>query len=131
MTREIDHTKACFVIMPFGTKLVGDRRVDFDVVYENIFEPAIRATPLPEGGHLVPVRADANFFAGDIDRLSFEHLEYSRFAIADISALNPNVFFELGVRHRARATGTAVFRLAGPEFAVSRHIGACPGQPPY
>ena len=43
----------------------------------------------------------------------FEYLEYSRFALADISGLNPNVFYELGVRHRAQEAGTAVFRQVG------------------
>jgi tetratricopeptide (TPR) repeat protein len=42
----------------------------------------------------------------------FEYLEYSRFALADISGLNFNVAYELGARHRAREAGTAIFRQA-------------------
>jgi tetratricopeptide (TPR) repeat protein len=111
----IGYTRICFVIMPFGKKKVGDREVDFDFIYREVFAPAIETTPLPEGGDLtlVPKRTDQDFFAGDISQEMFEYLEYSRFALADISGLNANVFYELGVRHRAHEAGTAVFRQAG------------------
>jgi hypothetical protein len=47
----------------------------------------------------------------------FEYLEYSRFAVADISGLNANVFYELGARHRARESATAIFHQTGaPEL---------------
>ena len=65
---------------------------------------------MPDGRPLVIVRADADFFSGDIQDLTFRYLEYARFALCDITALNPNVFYELGVRHRARSSGTAIFR---------------------
>src|SRR4051794_12631170 len=49
MTTEIDYSRSCFVIMPFGTKPVGDKMVDFDFIYREVFLPAIEATPLGEG----------------------------------------------------------------------------------
>jgi tetratricopeptide (TPR) repeat protein len=113
VTDRTEYSHVCFVIMPFGRKRVGDRMVDFDFIYREVFAPAIEATALPEGGHLVPKRTDQEFFAGDISEEMFEYLQYSRFALADISGLNPNVFYELGVRHRANEGGTAIFRLAG------------------
>lgn len=118
--RALDYSRVCFVLVPFGTKSMIDERgisrtIDFDTVYENIFEPAIRATSLPEGGRLEPRRADKEFFASSIDVESFRFLEFSRFVIADITGLNPNVFFELGVRHRVRETGTAIFREVGTQ----------------
>jgi tetratricopeptide (TPR) repeat protein len=109
----IDYTQVCFVIMPFGKKKVGDQEVDFDFIYREVFAPAIEATPLGSGTRLVPKRTDQDFFTGDISQEMFEYLEYSRFALADISGLNPNVFYELGVRHRAQEAGTAVFRQVG------------------
>ena len=111
----IDYTRICFVIMPFGRKKVGEQDVDFNFIYDEVFAPAIGGTPLPEGAglKLVPKRTDKDFFAGDISQEMFEYLEYSRFAVADISGLNANVFYELGVRHRSHEAGTAVFRQAG------------------
>ena len=94
--------------MPFGVKSVGDKEVDFDHVYAAVFAPAIEAVELPEGGNLTPKRADTDIFSGVIDVEMFSYIEYSRFAIADISGLNPNVFYELGVRHAVQQSGTAV-----------------------
>ena len=117
----IDYTRICFVIMPFGKKTVGDRDVDFNDIYDRIFHPAISAVKLPEGGMLEPRRTDKDFFTGDIKQDMFEYLEYSRFALADISGLNFNVAYELGTRHRARESGTAIFRqtLAPLPFDIS------------
>jgi tetratricopeptide (TPR) repeat protein len=118
---EIDYTRICFVIMPFGKKTVGDGDVDFNDIYDRIFHPAISAVKLPEGGMLEPHRTDKDFFTGDIKQDMFEYLEYSRFALADISGLNFNVAYELGTRHRARESGTAIFRqtLAPLPFDIS------------
>ena len=109
----MDYSRVCFVIMPFGRKDVGGEAVDFDAIYSGIFEPAIKAVALPEGGNLEPHRTDQDFFAGDIKLDMFRYLEYSRFALADISGLNFNVAYELGARHRVRESGTAIFRQTG------------------
>lgn len=111
----MDYSKICFVIMPFGTKKVGRKKVNFDQIYDDIFLPAVNATKLPEGGNLIARRTDKDFFTGNISLEMFHYIEYSRFALADISGLNANVFYELGVRHRAHQAGTAIFKqLAAP-----------------
>ena len=73
----IDYSQVCFVIMPFGTKKVGDHDVDFDFIFKNVFEPAVNATPLNEGGGrtLVAKRTDKDFFTGDISQEMFEYLD--------------------------------------------------------
>jgi tetratricopeptide (TPR) repeat protein len=122
------YQKVCFIIMPFGKKPPNPKKpkvlVDFDHIYGNVFEPAIAEVDLPEGGKLIPRRADKDFYAGDISQDMFEYLEYSRFAVADISGLNFNVAYELGVRHRARSAGTAIFRQVqiegAPPFDISQ-----------
>jgi tetratricopeptide (TPR) repeat protein len=106
----MDYNKICFVIMPFGKKKVGDKEVDFDFIYDNVFKPAVAAVDLPEGGKLDPRRTDKDYFSGDISQEMYQYIEYSRFALADISGLNANVFYELGVRHRSHESGTAIFR---------------------
>jgi Flp pilus assembly protein TadD len=122
MPMDIDYNKVCFVIMPFGKKDVGGGKiVDFDPLYHDIFLPAIAAVDLPEGGKLDPHRTDQDFYTGSIPQEMFQYLEYSRFALADISGLNFNVAYELGVRHRAREAGTAIFRQghSAPPFDIS------------
>jgi tetratricopeptide (TPR) repeat protein len=115
------YESVCFVVMPFGVKDVGDQKVNFDALYDDIFVPAISAVPLPEGGTLEPRRTDKDFFSGDIKLEMFQYLEYSRFALADISGLNFNVAYELGARHRAREAGTAIFRQSqfSPPFDIN------------
>ena len=117
----MDYDRTCFAIMPFGAKPVTlcldgetvERTVDFDDLYDRLFAPAIEAAVLPEGGHLVPRRTDRDFFSGVITEEMFDYIQHARFALADVSGLNANVFYELGVRHSTRATGTAIFRQAG------------------
>src|SRR5262249_27089426 len=41
---------------------------------------------------------------------------YSRFVFGDLTGLNPNVMFELGMRYRSRASGTALFRQPGTKL---------------
>ena len=123
----MEYEKCCFVVMPFGKKPVGrtcerlmgfspwplvwrDRVVDFDHIYETVFEPAINAVKLPDGSQLSARRTDQEFVTGSISQDMFLYLEYSRIVLADISGLNANVFYELGHRHRARPSGTAIFR---------------------
>ena len=130
MTRyaeQIDYEKTCFVIMPFGVKPVGKQKVNFDRIYDDIFKPAISAVALPEGGKLRPARTDRDFFAGDIGQEMFDYLNKSRFALADITSLNANVMYEIGVRHAARQSGTAIFRQtkAAIPFDIN-HIKAFP-----
>lgn len=113
--------------MPFGTKKAGRRTINFDGIYDSVFVPAVESVNLPEGGVLEPRRTDQDFFSGDITVEMFRYLEYSRFVLADITGLNANVFYELGVRHRARQSGTAIFRQTDIKlpFDIS-HIKAFP-----
>jgi len=81
----------CFVIMPISTQPGYDSE-HFTQVYEDIIKPAI------DLAGMVPVRADetanTNLIQLDILRKVIE----SDIAICDMSAKNPNVFYELGVR---------------------------------
>jgi tetratricopeptide (TPR) repeat protein len=122
-----DYSKICFVIMPFSKKEVNGKEIDFDQIYDNVFEPAIAAVDLPEGGKLIAKRTDKDYTTGNIDVEMFQYLEYSRFALVDITGLNANVFYELGVRHHANESGTAIFRQekVNIPFDIS-HIKAFP-----
>lgn len=83
--------KSCFVIMPISNQ-PGYDPGHFSLVYEDIIKPAI------ELAGMKPIRADetvnTNLIQLDILRKVIE----SDIAICDMSAKNPNVFYELGVR---------------------------------
>ena len=95
-----------FVAMPFGTREVpsaeqggGSFTVDFDELYQLMIAPALR-----EAG-CEPFRADEEPGAGDIRTDMYFELVTADLVVADISILNPNVFYELGVRHGVAERG--------------------------
>jgi hypothetical protein len=92
----------CFVAMPFGTKTDVAGPVAFDAVYRTIIEPAIEAAGLEA------LRADEEVAGGIIHKPMFERLILCKFAVADLTTANANVFYELGVRHAARPGSTVL-----------------------
>ena len=93
----------CFVLMPFGRKLdAGGRLTDFDAVYRNVIALAV------EQAGLDPVRADEERIGGTIHKPMFERLMLCHYAVADITGANPNVFYELGIRHALRPRSTVI-----------------------
>lgn len=95
----------CFVLMPFGSKTLADNRtVDFNYAYNQLIKPAIEAAGLE------PIRADEEKTDGIIHKPMFERLILCEYAVADLSASNANVFYELGVRHAIKPyTTTLIF----------------------
>ncbi len=94
-------TRRAFVIMPFGKKKGADGvEIDFDAIYSGLLEPAIGATGL------MPHRADADRRGGSIHLDMFQDLLLAEFVVADLTLDNPNVWYELGLRHALRAGGT-------------------------
>lgn len=93
----------CFVLMPFGRKMDAAGRVtNFDAVYETIIAPAV------EQAGLEPIRADEEKIGGTIHKPMFERLMLCHYAVADITGANPNVFYELGIRHAMRPRSTVL-----------------------
>ncbi|WP_339948887.1 TRAFs-binding domain-containing protein [uncultured Albimonas sp.] len=88
----------CFILMPFGEKPdpIRNFRVDFDAVYEIALKPGI------ERAGMVPLRGDLEAAGGIIHKQFFERLIFCDFAVADLTTSNPNVYYELGVRHAVR-----------------------------
>ncbi len=96
-----------FIAMPFGTKPAPDGTlIDFDRVYAEYIKPAL------EGAGLVAFRADDEQRAGDILTDMFQELLMADLVVADLTLDNPNVWYELGVRHALRARG--VILVQGP-----------------
>ena len=92
-----------FVAMPFGSKLGPDgQTIDFNRVYEEYIKPAL------EAARLEPFRADEETRAGDIRTDMFQELLIADLVVADLTLNNPNVWYELGVRHALRARGVII-----------------------
>src|SRR3954467_900401 len=92
----------CFVLMPFGSKPDpgGGPNIDFDRIYTAAIRPGI------EDAGMRPIRADEEKLGGIIHKAMFERLLLCDFAVADLTTSNPNVMYELGVRHAARPRTT-------------------------
>lgn len=84
-----------FVAMPYGVK----EGIDFNRVYSELIRPAL------EGEGFEVFRADEEHGAGDIRTDMFQELLLADVVVADLSIDNPNVWYELGVRHALRARG--------------------------
>jgi tetratricopeptide (TPR) repeat protein len=92
-----------FVAMPFGTKEGPDgQQIDFNRVYAEYVVPALKASGLNV------FRADEEERAGDIRTDMFQELLLADLVVADLTLANPNVWYELGVRHGLRARGVVL-----------------------
>jgi nucleoside 2-deoxyribosyltransferase len=92
----VDKKKTCFVIMPISThdSYLSNYRDDkdhFQHVLEHLFAPVIKAIDY----ELIPPSAKGTDV---IHAAIIKNLEESDLVLCDMSTLNPNVFFELGIR---------------------------------
>jgi hypothetical protein len=94
-----------FVIRPFGKKKDSNgREVDFEAVHAALIGPALKDAKL-EGsttGEIID--------AGNIREDMFSLILEADLVVADISLLNANVFYELGIRHALRRKHTVLIR---------------------
>jgi tetratricopeptide (TPR) repeat protein len=106
-----------FVAMPFGTK-PGPKDpeakdpgapaplIDFNRVYGEYIQPAL------EMAGFEAFRADQEMRAGSIVSDMFQELLVADLVVADLTIDNPNVWYELGVRHALRARGVVIVSAA-------------------
>ncbi len=87
--------KQCFIITPLGAP-DSDQRKHADRVWELVLEKVFK----PHGYELV--RSDKMDDPGQITDAIFQCIAESDVCVADLSFLNPNVMYELGVRHCLR-----------------------------
>jgi len=95
----------CFVVMPFGKKPFQDgtgRTCDFDKVYRVVIQRAVKQAGLN------PLRADERTSSALIHSEMFKYLRDQVVVLADLSLENPNVFYELGIRHVMSPSGTVL-----------------------
>ncbi|MNE26338.1 hypothetical protein D3C80_1197000 [compost metagenome] len=88
-------TKQCFFITPIGEAgSVERQRADW--VYHHVVEPASAENSL------IASRADLMVGAAMIGTNIFRALSQHEVCVADLTGLNPNVLYEMGVRHCLR-----------------------------
>jgi tetratricopeptide (TPR) repeat protein len=95
----------CFVVMPFGVKPRNDgtdRTYNFDKVYRVIIQRAIANVKMH------PLRADETEGSRIVHADMFKDLRDRPVVLVDLSLLNPNVLYELGIRHVMSPTGTVL-----------------------
>jgi len=91
MTKE-EKVRICFVIAPIGAEGSADR-LRSDQVLKHIIGPSVR-----ECGY-DPVRADQISEPGIITSQVIQHIVEDPLVIADLTGRNPNVFYEMALRH--------------------------------
>jgi hypothetical protein len=97
----------CFIAMPFGKRGAdGGAVIDFDQVHSCIRDGA-------EAAGLEAVRADFEPGGGFIHKPMIERLLVAEYVVADLTLSNPNVMYEVGVRHGASARATILICASG------------------
>ena len=103
-----DRGKTAFVIMPYDKKKDAEgNEIDFELVYRDVIQEPLEALGFE------PIRCKEITQAGSIHQDMFRHIATAEVAIVDISTLNPNVFYELGVRHALRPSVTILIKQRG------------------
>jgi hypothetical protein len=88
--------KSCFVIAPIGAD-GSETRKRSNQVLKHVIMPAVGAE-----GYDEPKRADHLPTPGIITSQIVQHVINADLVIADLSEANPNVFYELAIRHAVR-----------------------------
>lgn len=97
---------SAFIIRPFGVKA----GIDFDRVERELIDRALKALDI------VGRTTGDSLRQGNIRIEMFQRLLTADVVIVDISIANPNVFYELGIRHALREKRT--FMIRGSSAAV-------------
>lgn len=93
----------CFITCPIGEEDSVERKHS-DMILKHLIEPVVQKHGL------IAVRADKIERSGLINQQILNYLVKSRLCIADLSFNNPNVFYELGVRHTCQLPSIPIIR---------------------
>src|ERR1017187_7512852 len=95
---------SCFVIIGFGKKKSYAngklRELDLDETYSLLIKPVFDSLKIP------CYRAIDENLNGSIDKFMLQQIKNATIALVDISTLNANVMWELGVRHALKPQHT-------------------------
>lgn len=102
--------KTCFVIMGYGIKKVYGLNIDIDLnkVYFDFIKPVLIKNNLISLDNAENYRGDEVPTTESISKNFLKSLYLSDFVIADISTLNENAIYELGLRHAMKPKSTII-----------------------
>ena len=98
-----DLSDVCFIVSPIGSE-GSEQRKHANLILGALVEPAL------EGLGLRLVRADKISKPGMITAQVIDHLVRAPLVIADLSYGNPNVYYELALRHACRKPVVQIIR---------------------
>jgi hypothetical protein len=87
--------KKCFVIAPIGQEN-SEIRARSDQVFTYVIKPAVEQLGYEA------IRGDQISQPGNVTSQVIEHLMEVELAIVDLTGRNPNVYYELAIRHGAK-----------------------------
>ncbi len=93
--KKVAKKKICFVISPIGEEK-SEIRTRSDQILKHVIEP-----PVDDCGYKA-IRADKIDKPGIITSQVIQHIVEDPLVIADLTGQNPNVFYELAIRHAIR-----------------------------
>jgi len=100
---QASYESACFMITPIGD-IDSEERKHADLIMGSFVEPVL------DEFELTAVRADKIDKPGIITRQVIDYIVNARLVIADLSFNNPNVFYELALRHAIRKPIVQIIR---------------------
>ncbi len=96
--------------MPFGKKQVNGGWVDFDDTWNLLFKPAAAAVGFDAE------RVDEDFANGHISENMIRKIKDADVVVVDVTYHNPNVYYELGMRHALVKHGTVLTKRSNSEL---------------
>lgn len=102
-TNSVDLEKVCFYIAPIGEEETEERQHS-DLFLESIVTPAFESF-----GYNV-IRADNIGKSGMITNQIIDYIMNAAFVVCDLSYHNPNVFYELALRHATKKPTIHIIR---------------------
>lgn len=113
-TSSVNFDNICFYVSPIGAD-DSEHRQHSDLFLGSIIEPAIESVGLKV------VRADQIEHPGMITNQVIEYVMKSKLVVADLSFTNPNVFYELALRHMMNSPVVQIVRKGDPiPFDISQ-----------
>lgn len=101
-------SKTCFVIMAIGSQSHDGKTINSSELKQK-YNDLIKEAILKADPSLDVVRADEISAPGTMSTDIITRIMHSDIVVADITYPNPNVFYELGLRHACRA-GTIIIK---------------------